>query len=354
MIGLNSDDMKKKEYLDALAAGVNAVLSKEKLKEKKILVTGATGLIGSAIVDTLVYMNQTMNYRMEIFAAGRTVEKLEKRFESEKDEIRFVSYDASKEFTFEETVDYIIHCASNAHPAAYTKYPVETMTANMFGTQQLLEYLKRKGAGRLLLVSSSEVYGKKETNDLYREEDYCFVDILNPRACYPSSKRVAETLCACYLQEYRVDSVIVRPGHVYGPTMTAEDSRAYAQFARNVLAGEDIIMKSAGQQLRSYCYVIDCVSALLTVLLEGKSGDAYNISNKDSIVTIREFAEAVAEEAGRKVCMQTVDETEKKGYNLMECSALDAEKLENLGWQGDYPLKRGVKSMLEIMGADVC
>lgn len=343
-------NMKNQVYREALASGVESVPAREELREKKILVTGATGLIGSAIVDTLVYMNSALDYKLEIFAAGRNEEKLEKRFGKTDGMVKFLKYDAEQPFLFDETVDFVIHCASNAHPSAYVKYPVETMTANMFGTQQLLEYLKRQGKGRLLLVSSSEVYGKKETDDLYKETDYLYVDILSSRACYPSSKRAAETLCACYLDEYQVDSVIVRPGHIYGPTMTEEDSRAYAQFVRNVLDGQDIIMKSSGQQLRSYCYVVDCVSALLTVLLRGKSGDAYNISNRDSIVTIREYAEAVAKEAGRKVCIQEADEKEKKGYNMMTCSALDAKKLEQLGWEGKYPLEQGVKSMLEIMG----
>lgn len=343
--------IKVKEYVDSLAVSAQAVVDGEKLKKKRILVTGATGLIGSAIVDTLLYMNETMGYDMTVLAAGRTLSKLEKRFGEQKNGLEYIRYDAGQTFEEIKGADYVIHCASNAHPAAYVRYPVETMTANINGTLQLLEYIRRNRRGRLVFVSSSEVYGEKKNTNLYVESDSFYLDYLNPRACYPAGKRAAEALCSCYLEEYQVDSVIVRPGHIYGPTMTGEDSRAYAQFARNVLDHQDIIMKSDGEQLRSYCYVMDCVSAILSVMVSGKSGEAYNISNRDSVVTIRQLAQAFAEKSGRKICFQIPEDREKKGYNLMSCSALNSEKLESLGWKGQYNLQEGVSSMLKIMTA---
>lgn len=343
--------MKIREYIDALAVSAQAIIDREKLKKKSILVTGATGLIGSAIVDTLLYMNETMGYGMEILAAGRTFSRLENRFGKQENGLAYIMYDAESIFEETRVADYVIHCASNAHPAAYIRYPVETMTANINGVQQLLEYIRRNAVGRLVFVSSSEVYGEKKNTDLYMESNSFYLDYLNPRACYPSGKRAAETLCACYLDEYQVDSVIVRPGHIYGPTMTDEDSRVYAQFARNVINHQDIVMKSAGEQLRSYCYVMDCVSAILSVMTSGKSGEAYNISNRDSVVTIRQLAQAFAEESGQKICFQIPDDREKKGYNMMSCSALNSEKLEALGWKGQYNLQQGVRSMLKIMTA---
>lgn len=176
-----------------------------------------------------------------------------------------------------------------------------------------------------------------------------FVDILNPRACYPSSKRAAETLCAAYKKEYGVDVVIIRPGHVYGPTMTDTDNRASSQFPRDVKAGKNIIMKSAGTQLRSYCYVLDCATAILTVLLNGESGEAYNVSNKNSVVTIREMAEAFAEVGGKKLIFEEATKAESASFNLMQNSSLTSEKIEALGWSAQFDMLSGARRTLNSM-----
>jgi len=148
-------------------------------------------------------------------------------------------------------------------------------------------------------------------------------------------------------KEYNIDFVTVRPGHVYGPTMIDSDNRAASEFLREAKQGKNIVMKSAGLQLRSYCYVIDCTNAILAALLSGASGEAYNISNPDSIVTIRSFAENVAKEAGVKVIFEDATDVEKASYNLMNNSSLTSSKLENLGWKGLYGLQTGIKRTLE-------
>lgn len=216
--------------------------------------------------------------------------------------------------------------------------------------KSLLEIAKDIQGSRLLYISSSEVYGRKDENRPYLESDYGYVDILNPRACYPSSKRVAETMCAAYHEEYGVDFVVVRPGHIYGPSITDTDSRASAQFTRKAVAGEDIVMKSAGNQLRSYTYTLDCASAILTVLLKGKCGEAYNISNSQSVVTIRELAECIAETAGVNVVFEQATDQEQKSYNMMDNSSLDSSKLESLGWHGFFDMKKGIEATLEYYG----
>ena len=142
----------------------------------------------------------------------------------------------------------------------------------------------------------------------------------------------------------------MRPGHVYGPTATATDTRASSQFPRDVLAGQDIVMKSPGTQLRSYCYVLDCVSAVVTVLLHGRRGGAYNISNPNSVVTIRQMAQAFADAAGRKIVFDNPSDAEAKSYNLMDNSALDSSALQALGWQGLFDLPAGVAATLDAMG----
>ena len=333
-------------YLADLERIRGAVPDYSRLSGSRVLITGAGGLICSALVDFLM----SLDLDIQIWVAGRSVEKLCNRFSHWGDGLNYLRYDALEKLELFESFDYYIHGASNAHPAAYSAQPVDTMLANLIGTEQILRHAAAGGAKRVLYISSSEVYGKKEGTHPYREQDYGFVDILNPRACYPCSKRAAETLCAAYAQQYGVDAVIVRPGHVYGPTATATDTRASSQFPRDVLAGQDIVMKSPGTQLRSYCYVLDCVSAVVTVLLHGRRGGAYNISNPNSVVTIRQMAQAFADAAGRKIVFDNPSDAEAKSYNLMDNSALDSSALQALGWQGLFDLPAGVAATLDAMG----
>ncbi len=305
-------------------------------------------MICSSVVDILLYLNRKYHAGIQIYLAGRSAERIARRFyeSSEGTDYHFVTYDATNSQKIDIKADYIICGASNASPAVYVKEPVETILANILGLNQLLSAAVSANSRRVLYVSSSEVYGKKSENRPYTEEDYGYVDILNQRASYPNAKRTAESLCIAYEMEHGLDVVMVRPGHIYGPTITDSDSRASAQFTRNAARGEDIVMKSAGKQLRSYCYTLDCASAILAVLINGKSGNAYNISNKDSVVSIRDIAETLAKIAGRKVIYENPSEMETRGYNLMDNSSLDAGKLEQLGWKAVFGLKDGCKKTL--------
>lgn len=325
------------------------------LKNHSLLITGANGLICSALIDFLIYLNEFENASILIYAAGRNEEKMKKRFGEyfSREYFHFVQYDANKNFIFDKNVNYIIHGASNAHPSAYDREPVETMMSNFYGTYNLLTYIKKMPATRFLLISSSEVYGENTERALLKEDNFGYSDILNYRSCYPSSKRAAETLCASFKKEYNIDFTIVRPGHIYGPMATNEDTRASAQFINKALNKESIIMKSAGMQLRSYCHAFDCASSIFYTLLFGKSGEAYNISNKNSIVTIREFAEMLSLCSKQKIIFQDPSLAEKKSYNMMSFSALASDKIENLGWVGGYDLKAGIQQTLNTMNRGI-
>ena len=315
-----------------------------------ILITGATGMICSVVAEVLFYLNKEKSANIQIVLAGRNKDRMKERFycfEEGKDYI-FVQYDATSDIPLKIKADYIIHGASNADPSKFAKEPVETMLANIIGLNTLLKSATDNNTKRLLYISSSEVYGRKEEKRPYKEDDYGYVDILNPRASYPSSKRAAETLCSAYSTEYGLDTVIVRPGHIYGPTITDSDSRASAQFTRKAKGGEDIVMKSAGSQLRSYCYTLDCASAILTVLINGKSEEAYNISNPYSIVTIREMAEAFAKSGNVNIVFENPSDIEQKSFNLMDNSSLESHKLESLGWEAKYDINRGARHTLRF------
>lgn len=339
------------EYWNDIDLVVKQVPNIDKLNRKTVLLTGATGMICSAVADILLWLKAQRDFELKLVFAGRSRSRMIERFAGfeEGKDFRFVTFDTTRPTQLDESPDFIIHGASNANPTMYRTQPVETLMGNLLGTDTLLQLAKRTSGSRLLFVSSSEVYGQNKGNLPYKESDYGFVDILSPRSAYPSGKRAVETLCASYASEHQVDSVIVRPGHIYGPTITKSDSRASAEFTRDVLNHQDIIMKSDGTQLRSYCYVLDCASAILSVLLNGKSGEAYNISNSESVVTVRQMAEALAEAGNVQIQFKNPTNAEKQGFNTMSKSSLDATRLENLGWQACFSLRTGSQHTIAQM-----
>ena len=302
----------------------------EKIARTNILIAGATGLIGSCLVDFLM-KNPGLNYN--VYALGRNECRANQRFSDffDNEAFHFIKFDVTKPLDKEICFDYIIHTASDANPQFYATQPVEVMKANVNGVINMMEYGLGHDMKRFLYVSSGEIYG--EGNGGVLSEEYSgYVDCMKPRSCYPSSKRAAETLCVSYIEEYGADAVIARPCHVYGPHFTDNDNRVYAQFIRNVLDGNDIVMKSNGEQLRSWCYVIDCVSALLYILLKGENGHAYNIADKNSCITIKALAEMIAKIEGKKVNVVVPTDSESKGYNVVTNSVFSTAKLESLGW----------------------
>ncbi len=322
------------------------------LAGKSVLITGASGLICSAVTDIFIRYNETHPVPIKIIAAGRKFEKIADRFGRYCDRAYFTyfNYDASKtDNRIDIHADYIIHGAGNASPHAIITEPVETMLSNFDGLYFLLAYARKNSSERLLYISSSEVYGIKRDIAPYNEKDFGYIDIMNPRNSYSVGKRAAETLCSSFREEYGINSVIVRPGHIYGPTALPHDNRISSAFAHSAARGETLVMKSSGSQQRSYCYCLDCASAIVKVLMKGASGEAYNISNPDSIVTIRQMAEQMAVAGGVELRVEQPEEYEKESYNPMECSSLNSDKLLSLSWKAKFDLCRGVDHTIRII-----
>ena len=199
-------------------------------------------------------------------------------------------------------------------------------------------------------MSSGEVYGQGDlTLDEFEEPYAGYVDISSSRSCYPLSKRATENLCVSYTKQYGLETVIVRPCHTYGPCITSTDNRANVQFIRNVLNGEDIVMKSAGKQMRSYNYIADCASAILTVLMNGSSEEIYNIANPNVKITILELAKIIAEATGRKVVFAEPDAFDLKNRTPIAKQVLSSKKIEKLGWTGAYTVEKGISHTLNIL-----
>ena len=342
----------KKLWISDIDCVLEVIPELHKLEGKSVMITGAAGLICSSVVDILFRYNDTHEGKIRILAAGRWIEEMEVRFHEmiERPDFVFVPYDATKtDNEFDVRADYIIHGASNAFPSLIVKEPVETMMSAVLGVKGLLDYAKESGTKRFLYISSSEVYGEKNGDEPYREGHYGYIDLLNSRNSYSVGKRAAETLCASYAAEFGVESVIVRPGHIYGPTASPHDNRVASAWAYSAARGENIVMKSDGAQIRSYCYCLDCASAMLKVLISGENCGAYNISNPKSIISIRQMAEYLTESAGVQLKVELPTEDEAKGFNPMHNSSLESTRLEELGWKGKFDAKTGFAHTVELL-----
>ena len=338
--------MNREIYLRDVDRAIQALPDVQKLRSARILITGATGLVGAFLTDCLLALSDQNALDLRLYALCRNAARAKERFG---ERVNAIAADVSEATALPEC-DYIIHAASNAHPKAFSADPVGTMLANILGVRNLLEHLRAQGHGRLLFVSTGEIYGDNPAiRDGFSETDFGKIDSMNPRACYPESKRAAETLCASYLSQYRVDSVVARLCYVYGPTITNENSRADAQFLRNALSKTDIIMKSAGAQVRSYCYVADAARALIAILSGGESGSAYNVANRAAVCSIREYAEALAKVAGVQVKFETPEDAEKRGYSTVSRAVQKPDRLEALGWKPLFSFEEGIEHTFRII-----
>ncbi|MBR1504507.1 MAG: NAD-dependent epimerase/dehydratase family protein [Prevotella sp.] len=326
-------------YFQDIARAVNGL---QLPQEGNVLITGATGLIGSCLVDMLM-----LHSHCHVYTMGRNAQRASLRFGDYQSEERFhlLLHDVTQPLQSDTDFHYIIHAASNASPNFFSQSPVEVMKANLNGLCHLVEFGLHHHLQRMVYVSSGEIYGEGD-GSIFTETSSGYIDILSPRACYPSSKRAAETLCAAYVKEYGAQIVIARPCHTYGPYFTESDNRVYAEFVRNVLNNEDIVMKSKGEPYRSWLYVIDCAAALLLLLTKGKSGEAYNVADSRSNITIRQLAEKVAQIGQRKVVFDL-----KEGGNTTPITkaVFATDKLERLGWKPLFSIDEGLQNTILTM-----
>lgn len=332
----------------------SANLPWEKLKSKTVLITGASGTIGTLLVDAFMCKNKLDGLNITVLAVGRSEEKGRARFVSYWDEptFHFLCHDVNKPWAESIAPDFIVHAASNTHPSQYSGDPVGTITSNVFGMYHLLELAKRCKSERIMLLSSVEIYGQNKYGlKAFSEEDMGYIDCNTMRAGYPESKRVAESLCQAYIKSENLDAVIVRLCRIYGPTMLESDSKALAQFIKNVLRGEDIVLKSEGTQFFSYCYVADAVTSVLTVLLCGKSGEAYNVADNQSDISLKDLAELIAATNGKQVVFELPDAIESQGFSVADRAILNSAKLVDLSWSAKTSIREGIPKTVEILKA---
>ena len=337
---------------DMEAIAVADFIDWEALRGRSLLITGGTGLIGRTLIKALLHANRKMDLKQRILALVRNPEKAEQLLGKPDEALQFIEGSVENLPAIEESVDYIIHCASPTASLFFVEHPVETVQIAVQGTMKLLELAREKKVKSFVYLSSMEVYGAPHEDSLIFESRGCTLDSMTVRSCYPIAKRLCENLCAGFAKEYAVPAKVIRLAQTFGPGVLRDDRRVFAEFARDALEGKDIILKTAGTSKREYLYTADAVTAILTVLLRGKAGEAYNAGNKETYCSIVEMAQLVAKEvAGNTIRLKlpkVINESNSQ-FSPPHHLHLDVSKLAALGWKPTRGLKEMYIRMLKGM-----
>lgn len=321
------------------------------LKDKTVLVTGATGLIGFQLVKALLAIGN-----IHIIALIRNIEKAKKIYAIEDmKKISFIIGDVSEKIVIDENIDYIFHCAAITTSKVMVNSPVETILTSVNGTNNILNIAREKNTKSVVFISSMEMYGSfEDTGNEITEEKIGYIDPLKVRSNYPESKRLCENMCIAYLHEYNVPVKIARLAQTFGAGILPWENRVFAQFAKSAINGTDIVLHTKGLSEGNYCYTRDCITGLLTILLKGENGEAYNVVNPKSHTTIANMAIMVAEKiANNKIkVIYDIPETNTFGYAADTKMKLNSDKLQSLGWNPQIDLEESYRKMIAQIKCD--
>lgn len=323
------------------------------LSGKTVLVSGANGFIPSYIVEVLLYLNDNnfVEETIQVIGIARNAEKANHRLShlQNRSDFRLIITDISQPIVISDDIDIIIHAASQASPKYFNIDPVGTLKANTIGTANLLELSKEKEIDKFLFISSGEVYGVVNSSRLIDESDTGNVDITNVRSCYAESKRVGETMCVSWGHQFGFHVNMIRLAHTYGPGVSLNDGRVFADFVRNVLDEQDIQLNSDGSAKRCFLYITDMIRALFYVLFYGSDGDAYNISSQKetSILELAMLMKSICH--NKKLEIKFNSESLNSNYITSKSTNihLSVEKLRKLGWDEKIDLFTGFSRMVK-------
>lgn len=325
------------------------------LRDKTILVTGASGFLPAYMTETFLYLNETKQSNIKILGLVRNIERARARFSHYRGNknLIFISQDVCEKVRINEDIHYIIHAASQATPKLFYKDPVGTILPNVIGTGNLLSLAVEKKVECFLFFSTSGVHGHLAADSYPIKEDcYGYLNPTDLASCYIESKRMGENMCVAWMHQYAVPVKIVRPATTYGPGLKLDDGRSFADFISNIVNYQDIEIFSDGKALRNFCYLADATLGFFTVMLKGKVGEAYNVAT-DHEISIIDLAKLLVEnvfpERNLKVVMKTDASKNYLRINFPR-TAVDITKLKSLGWKLNFPIKEGFKRTVESYG----
>ena len=330
-----------------------------KLKDAVILVTGATGLIGYNLICGLLYVSEKKNLNIKIIALVRDIEKAKEKFVDLREDngtLTFIKGDVKCFLNIEQHIDYIVHGASPTSSSYFIEYPVETIETAVMGTMNMLKLASDKKVCGFVYLSSMEVYGETKTEDMLSEKDVGYMNPLAVRNSYSESKRMCETIIASFASEYHVPAMCIRLAQTFGAGVQKDDTRVFAEFAKCAVEGQDITLLTVGSSKRCYLYTMDAVSAIITVMLKGEAGKAYNAGNPDTYCSIKEMADMVVEQIADSQIKVIVSEDLEgsKKFSPPHFYRLDIKELEQLGWRAEKCLMNMYKAMIEVWQDESC
>jgi dTDP-glucose 4,6-dehydratase len=345
------DDTVLREDLEYLAGSFDF----SALNHSSVFVTGATGLVGSQIIKLLLCLNIKKDAGIRIYALIRDEIKARKVFGSLYENINFITGDVTHLPKIDSKIDYIIHGASITASRTFIEKPVETIDIAYTGTRAMLDLARGKNVKGFAYLSSMEVFGITDARlNEVTESDYGYIDILNPRSSYSEGKRICECLCSCYAKEYGVPVKTARLVQVLGAGVDYHDSRVAAQFARSVIEGRDIVLKTEGKTRRPCIYTRDAVSGIIAVLLKGTAGEAYSIANAATVCTIHETAEMIADKIADGAIRVVFDIDVPAEYAPNLNLNLNLNRIMSLGWKAEVGLEEAYRRMIQSMRERKC
>lgn len=325
----------------------------DKINNKTVFITGATGLIGYTLVCALLYRNLVYSSNIKVIALVRDIVKAKNKYDKQLKQnanIEFVVGDVERPFSINHKIDFIIHGANPTASRYFIEYPVETIKSVVFGTINILELARTHKIESMLYLSSMEIYGAPHTSSSILETHGTTTDTMSVRSCYPEAKRLCENLCISYLSEHKVPAKVIRLAQTFGPGISENDSRVFAEFISCVKNKQDIVLKTSGKSKRCYLYTADAVTAILAVLINGKNGEAYNAANTSTYCSILDMARTIVHEIANDEITMIFDKNDNgENANLFSPEHnlnLNVQKLEALKWRSNIDLVDMYKRVL--------
>lgn len=317
----------------------------EELRNRSFLITGATGLIGSMLIKCLLAVNKRWNANIQIIGMTRSEAKAKQMFGDES--IKWVIQDVKQLlYGVDYIVDFIIHCANSTSSKFYVENPVENINTAFFGTNNILDFARQAGVKSVVYLSSLECYGTINEEVEVTEDMMGYITPTDVRSSYSLGKRAAECLCHSYAKEYKVPIKMARLTQTFGAGVSLEDNRVFAQFAKSIVKGENIVLHTKGLSSKPYCYTIDAINAILRILICGRDGEAYNVANAESYISIKDLAQYLADNFN-PACQVVIEEKKGMGYAPDTYLKLNTDKLESLNWEPYYSLKDMFNQLIE-------